>query len=183
MTIDLVAHAYATIGLRPGASARELKDQYRKLVKTWHPDRWANDPVNQAEAAQRMRAINAAYATLHRAQTTRRVEPQPPAPQHDPPADHWSVSHRSMTDEELDAIVNAIGNQSYVSVALRALAWMAPLAVSYVACYRPRTVDSAPFREPLSRRDLTMGVLLFATGIGVLVWQKWSARKRRTSLR
>ena len=88
-----------------------------------------------------------------------------------------------MTDEELDAIVNAIGNQSYVSVALRALAWMAPLAVSYVACYRPRTVDSAPIREPLSRRDLTMGVLLFATGIGVLVWQNWSARKRRTSLR
>jgi len=183
VTIDPVVHAYATIGLRPGASAQELKQRYKQLVRTWHPDRWANDPVNQAEAAQKMRAINAAYATLHRVQTAPRVSPEPPAPQHEHPADHWSVSHRSMTDEELDAIVNAIGDRSYVSVALRALAWMAPLAGAYVACYSSRTVESAPFREPLSTRDLTMGVLLFATSMAVLLWQKWTDRKRRTSLR
>ena len=68
MIVDPLAHAYATIGLRPGSSARELKQQYKRLVKKWHPDRWANDPVNQADAAQKMRAINAAYYTgnLHK---------------------------------------------------------------------------------------------------------------------
>jgi hypothetical protein len=176
VTLDPVAHAYATIGLRPSASAQELKQQYKQLVKTWHPDRWANDPVNQAEAAQKMRAVNAAYATLHRVQTTAAVAPKPPQ---EHPADHWSVSHRSMTDEELDAIVRAIGNESYVSGVLRTLAWLLPIAASYVACYSPRTVRSAPFREPLSTRDLTMGVLLFAAGIAVFVSQKWTAIKRR----
>src|SRR5690349_1827679 len=100
MTLDPVAHAYATIGLRPGAASQELKQRYKQLVKTWHPDRWANDPVNQAEAAQKMRAINAAYATLHREQTSQRVGSNQPTPP-DHPADHWSASHRAMTPEEL----------------------------------------------------------------------------------
>jgi hypothetical protein len=182
MTIDPVAHAYATIGLRPGASARELKQQYKRLVKTWHPDRWASDPVSQAEAAQKMRAINAAYATLHRLQTAAQGPPaSPPASSHANPADHWSASHRSMTREELDAIVDAIGNDSYVSGVLRALAWVLPFAGA-IAATRPRR-DLDGFAIPLTTREVTMAGLLFSTGIAVLAWQKWIERTRRNALR
>ncbi|HET9834102.1 MAG TPA: J domain-containing protein, partial [Vicinamibacterales bacterium] len=164
--------AYATIGLRSGASARELKEQYRKLAKTWHPDRWSNDPVSQAEAAQRMRAINDAYATLHRVQTAARVAAPPPR---EHPADHWSVSHRSMTDEELDAIVRAIGSESDVSGVLRALAWMLPFAAAFVVLQPKR--QTALFTTGPTRRDLVMGAILFSTGVLVLIYQKLTKRR------
>lgn len=183
MTIDPVAHAYATIGVRPGASAQELKQRYKQLVKTWHPDRWANDPVNQAEATQKMRAINAAYAELHRVQTAPRVVRTPPsAPPREHPETHWSVSHRSMTDEELDAIVNAIGNESLVSGMLRNVAWMAPLAGAFVVCQPHKRADLLTW-EPMRTRDVVMAATLFTTSIVVLLRQKWAARSGRSSIR
>jgi len=174
VTVDPVARAYATIGLRPGASARELKEQYRKLAKTWHPDRWANDPVSQAEAAQRMRAINEAYATLHRlrrTRTSRRVE-APSAPHE---ADHWSTSHRSLTDAELDAIVGAIGGGSYFSLVLRALAWMAPMAAAFVVIQPIRQPDLTVVGP--TRSDAIIGAVLFATGVFVFVYQLLTKRR------
>jgi DnaJ-class molecular chaperone len=127
---DPIARAYAVIGLRPGASAQQLKQQYKRLVKTWHPDRWASDPVNQAEATQRMRAINEAYATLHRLRAADDVSERRTAQAPQQSAEHWSTSHRSMTDEELNAIVRAIGDESFVSMALRFAAWFVPMVAA-----------------------------------------------------
>lgn len=56
--------AYAVLELSRPVTERELKRQYRRLVKRWHPDRYTLDPVGQAEAAQRMREINNAYQVL-----------------------------------------------------------------------------------------------------------------------
>src|SRR5436305_1870168 len=101
--VDPIARAYATIGVPRGASARELKRQYKKLVRQWHPDRYANDPVGQADAAVRMRIINDAYETLEQ------LLPAEPRP-----AGSGRAPARSLTREELDALVNAIGNESPV---------------------------------------------------------------------
>jgi hypothetical protein len=38
--------------------------QYRKLVRQWHPDRFANDPQGAAEATHRLRLIIQAFETL-----------------------------------------------------------------------------------------------------------------------
>ena len=174
MTVDPVARAYATIGLRPGASARELKERYRKLTKTWHPDRWANDPVSQAEAAQRMRAINDAYATLHRLQTaptSSRVE-APAAPQ---AAEHRSPPPRPLTDEELDAIVGAIGSDSWVSRVLRVLAWSLPMVAAFVEIQPTRQPDLVVV--PPTRRGVIMGAALFAAGVAILAHQKLTKRR------
>ena len=59
---NLLARAYATLGLPPVCSHRDAVRQYKALVKRWHPDQYATDPQGQAEAAQRMREINAAFA-------------------------------------------------------------------------------------------------------------------------
>lgn len=167
MTIDTIAHAYATIGVRPGASASELKQRYKQLVKTWHPDRWANDPVNQAEATERMRMINEAYATLHHlsgSASTKR-EPPPPVRQPEEPANHWSTSHRPMTKDELDAIVHAIGDESSVGRAFNVIAWLLPMAVALVPIMPHR-------RSVTTRRDWAISAVLFAIGVAVLVYQQ-----------
>jgi hypothetical protein len=48
---------YATLGVRPDATAAEIRDAYRSLARRYHPD---HDP----EAAGRMAAINEAYRVL-----------------------------------------------------------------------------------------------------------------------
>jgi hypothetical protein len=75
---DARRRAYATLGLPSGASERAVRKRYRALVRRWHPDRFARDPRSQAEAAERMRAINQAYELLK----------EPPAPG-DPLPDVW----------------------------------------------------------------------------------------------
>jgi hypothetical protein len=62
--------------------------QSKGLVKRWHPDRYAADPQGQAEAAQRMREINAAFALVRQAfrgtRDARRHEAQSPPPSSKP---------------------------------------------------------------------------------------------------
>lgn len=60
---------HAVLGLAPGASPDEVTAAYRRLAKTWHPDR-AVGP----EAALRMAQINAAYDLV------RELAEQPAAP-------------------------------------------------------------------------------------------------------
>ncbi|HLY66635.1 MAG TPA: DnaJ domain-containing protein, partial [Chloroflexota bacterium] len=50
---------YAVLELQPGASADEIRRQYKRLAKAFHPD------LNRApEASTRMKALNEAYAVL-----------------------------------------------------------------------------------------------------------------------
>ncbi len=51
---------YQILGLASDASHKQVRDAYRKLALLHHPDRNKNNP----EAAERMKAINEAYAVL-----------------------------------------------------------------------------------------------------------------------
>ena len=51
---------YATLGVSASASADEIKKQYRRLAKQYHPDSNAGDP----KAAERFKEISEAYGTL-----------------------------------------------------------------------------------------------------------------------
>ena len=33
-----INHVYNILGLKPGASVEEVKQAYRQMAKTWHPD-------------------------------------------------------------------------------------------------------------------------------------------------
>ncbi len=169
-SIDAVTRAYATLGVRPGASARELKLQYKRLVRQWHPDRWARDPVNQAEAAQRMRAINDAYETLDRLHTPVVVTDQPDdMPPRDAPARPAPV--RPLTEAERNAIVDAIGNDSPVSHALSFVAWFGPI----VAALIPLT--PAHRGSPPTRGAWIEAVVLVSIGLVVRLLQKTKAEE------
>jgi preprotein translocase subunit Sec63 len=41
-----------------------VKRHYKRLVRRWHPDRFASDPQGIAEATQRMHLINHAYESI-----------------------------------------------------------------------------------------------------------------------
>ena len=74
---------YDTLGLRPGASFREVRRAYLGLVRQWHPDRFASDPPRQRLAQERLKAINEAYRVLEEALHGEQERPVavPPSPQ------------------------------------------------------------------------------------------------------
>jgi DnaJ domain len=61
--VDLV-RACAVLGVTPSATAREAKRAYKKLVRRWHPDRFANDPQGEREATARLQQITEAYQAI-----------------------------------------------------------------------------------------------------------------------
>ena len=69
MTVDRKTHLralkvkadlYAALGIEPGASPREIRSAYLKLVKELHPDGHFDNP----EADERLKAVNRAYHHL-----------------------------------------------------------------------------------------------------------------------
>ena len=59
-----LVRACAVLGVTPSATAREAKRAYKKLVRRWHPDRFANDPQGEREATARLQQITEAYQTI-----------------------------------------------------------------------------------------------------------------------
>lgn len=55
---------FEILGLRPGASQKEIKAAYRDLAKVWHPDRFSSDPRLQAKAQEKLKEIIEAYEYL-----------------------------------------------------------------------------------------------------------------------
>ena len=51
------------LGLSNSASQEEIKKQYKKLAKEWHPDK-QKDPAKKKEAEERFMEIQKAYETL-----------------------------------------------------------------------------------------------------------------------
>lgn len=60
---DIKQH-YEVLGLTTGASPAEVKQAYRDLAKTWHPDRFAHDSQLKQQAEEKIKAINEAYQQL-----------------------------------------------------------------------------------------------------------------------
>jgi len=56
--------ALETFGLDFRATADQIKEAHRTLVKVWHPDRFEGDPKLKEAAGARLKAINAAYVFL-----------------------------------------------------------------------------------------------------------------------
>ena len=54
---------YEVLGVREGASEAEIKAAYKKLVKKYHPDKYANNPLADL-AEEKMQEINQAYDML-----------------------------------------------------------------------------------------------------------------------
>jgi hypothetical protein len=70
---------YEALEVPPGATPEQIKVQYKQLVRVYHPDRFA-DPAAKAQAEERFKIINEAYAALIKGleqQTVRLAGPRP----------------------------------------------------------------------------------------------------------
>lgn len=56
--------ALEALGLGPDATAAEIKEAYRDLVKVWHPDRFGTDLRLRRKAEEKLQQINLAYRVL-----------------------------------------------------------------------------------------------------------------------
>ncbi|MEQ1501069.1 MAG: J domain-containing protein [Myxococcota bacterium] len=56
--------AFGELGLPLDASPRRIKDTHRRLVKRFHPDRYATDPVQAESANKVLTRLNGARAQL-----------------------------------------------------------------------------------------------------------------------
>lgn len=54
---------YKVLGVSPGATPEQIKIAYRKLVKKYHPDKYADNPLGDL-AEEKMAEINQAYDVL-----------------------------------------------------------------------------------------------------------------------
>jgi|SRR5436309_6362347 len=83
-------HAYQVLGVPSDAAAPSIKHAYRRLVKRWHPDLYANGTPAHVEATHMTRLINEAYSAIAHAPLRYHVETyssqtkeksnQPPSP-------------------------------------------------------------------------------------------------------
>jgi hypothetical protein len=69
--------AYQVLGLPLTSTASEIKREFRRLAKTWHPDKWPAGSPPQAKAADRMREINVAYEAIRHAPLRYHIEGHP----------------------------------------------------------------------------------------------------------
>lgn len=54
---------YEILGIKEGASEEEIRKAYRELVRKYHPDQYANNPLSDL-AQEKMKEINEAYNFL-----------------------------------------------------------------------------------------------------------------------
>lgn len=92
--MDELNKCYELLGVRPGASAQELKTAHRDMAKVWHPDRFAHDPRLQQKAQEKLKEINEAYDQLTAAKSGRRPRASTPPAQPDAPQQQPTPTRR-----------------------------------------------------------------------------------------
>jgi curved DNA-binding protein CbpA len=80
---------YATLGVPRGASARQVRQAYRRLARRYHPDLHAD-----AEATERMQRVNQAWEILS-SPTRRASYDAESASREAAGGGHWTASRRS----------------------------------------------------------------------------------------
>ena len=59
-----LAQDYANLELKLGASFENVRSSYKRLLKKYHPDRFANDPEKQKLATEITQKLNQSYQTI-----------------------------------------------------------------------------------------------------------------------
>ena len=56
----MVRNLYEVLGVSKNATTAEIKSQYRKLARKYHPDNYVDNPLSDL-AGEKMKEINEAY--------------------------------------------------------------------------------------------------------------------------
>ena len=64
MTAMNLKQCYAALEIHERADKDRIRQAYRDLVTIWHPDQYQENPRLQEKATEKLKELNAAYATL-----------------------------------------------------------------------------------------------------------------------
>jgi curved DNA-binding protein CbpA len=170
-----IAKAYATVECAPGCTRRELKRQYKRLVRRWHPDQYSDDSIGQIEAAQRMREINRAYDLIQESLDRYHV-PTRAAVSSRNTSDQDKRQGRRLSQAEIDAIAQAIGTVNPIYAVMKFLSWFGPMALAFVLVQDHGQVLSSEWSPPTLYERL-LAFVSFFVGVCVLIRRTW-LRKR-----
>lgn len=101
-------HAYQVLGVPLSASAASIKQNYKKMVKRWHPDLYQNGTSAQAEATQMTKVINESYSLIKNAPLRYHFDAFPTRPQHEsreapsPPSSTWNSAEPHVRVDRLE---------------------------------------------------------------------------------
>ena len=168
---DVLARAYATLQLPYGCSRRDAARQYKRLAKRWHPDQYAYDPQGQAEAAQRMREINRAFAVV--SQAARDAMPRGAGRHTSTEAARPAVSARvfghRLSEVDLREISESIREPSMAGVLGRYVMWGGCLGFGFILVAQPG--------RPRSAMHSVAGVLLLGAAATYRIYTLWSRNR------
>jgi WD40 repeat protein len=122
---------YKILGLQPGASQQEIKRAYRRLVKIWHPDRFAQSPQQRQQAEATLKQLNIAYQVL------KSYRPPPPRARPASTAVKPSSSLFSRADSFYQQGTIAARRGDYEQ-AIERFSWAIRLNPKHTAAYRYR---------------------------------------------
>lgn len=127
---DEVSRAFAVLGLAPGSPLTMVRRRYRKLARTWHPDRFASDPQGLEEATIQMRAINGAYEVLLEHLGGRQNRAAARETMNGPAA-----ASSSLGSDRIDAIVDALNYRATLRDRIGDDPWNTVLSLLLVGLY------------------------------------------------
>lgn len=158
-----LVRACAELGVTPSASLREAKRAYKKLVRRWHPDRFANDLQAQAEATLRLQRITAAYQVIAHAlgpgaAVDSVLRGDDGATRHDP--------GERLPREEVERLIRSLGNEGPLDALFNKPLWWLPLVFGVMFLF--------PTRSPARGWHLFGGLVLIL--LSPLLW--WLERRR-----
>jgi hypothetical protein len=131
---DELSRAFAVLGLAPGSPLPVVRRRYRKLARTWHPDRFGSDPQGLTEATIQMRAINGAYEVIleHLAGSQNRVAGRETM---NGPTDVPAAASSSLGSDRIDAIVDALNYRPSLRDRIGDDPWNTVLSLLLVGLY------------------------------------------------
>jgi hypothetical protein len=103
----------------PGATLREARRAYLRLVKRWHPDRFADNPQLLETAQEKLKIINSAYEEATAAICTRidsetrrgGAKPSPGSPEKPPDGSHTNIHEPPRPATLFAAFRNHVSNR------------------------------------------------------------------------
>jgi hypothetical protein len=159
----LLVRACAELGVTPSASLREVKRAYKKLVKRWHPDRFARDPQAQAEATLRLQRITAAYQAIAHALGPGAAVDSVLRPDGGPV--RYEPGER-LPREEVERLVRSLGNEGPLDAFFKQPMWWWPLPFGVLFLL--------PTSSPVREWHVVGGIVLLA--LAPILW--WLERRR-----
>lgn len=126
---------YRLLEIEPGCDWDSLRTAYRRQVQKWHPDRYQQEPAQQARAAERIQQVNRAFEELSEYYETHGRLPDAPKspPPSTPPPSAPPRDDIERAFEQIDDIFTAAPERPKVRRNIGAwLSLVAVMLISYV---------------------------------------------------